>query len=77
MNATNTAFEENLPVSPKTYSIPFKEMKKLNAPVMNIGPFGRDAHKLTERLHMKNAFEELPILLEDVIQMMIHTKRKQ
>src|SRR5690625_4991817 len=43
------AFEKNTPVWGDSYSIPFKEMEKLNAPVLNIGPFGKDAHKRTER----------------------------
>ncbi len=32
------------------YSLPLEEMQKLNLPVVNIGPFGKDAHKFTERL---------------------------
>jgi len=60
-------FEENTPVWGDSYSIPFKEMEKLNAPVLNIGPFGKDAHKRTERLHMRNAFEEMPVILEELV----------
>ncbi|WP_309090931.1 M20/M25/M40 family metallo-hydrolase [Domibacillus sp.] len=58
------AFEKNTPVWQDGYSIPFADMAKLKAPVLNIGPFGKDAHKRTERFHMKHAFEQLPILLE-------------
>ncbi|MCI2255675.1 M20/M25/M40 family metallo-hydrolase [Domibacillus sp. PGB-M46] len=58
------AFEKNTPVWQDSYSIPFADMAKLKAPVLNIGPFGKDAHKRTERLHMKHAFEQLPVLLE-------------
>ena len=50
------------------YSIPFETMKQLHAPVLNVGPYGKDAHKLTERLHKQSAFIETPILLEKVIQ---------
>ncbi|ASN06145.1 M20/M25/M40 family metallo-hydrolase [Virgibacillus necropolis] len=64
-----TAFEENTPVWADSYTIPFEGMHKLNAPVLNIGPFGKDAHKRTERLHIKNAFEEIPEILEDMIHM--------
>jgi arginine utilization protein RocB len=60
----------NTPVWNDSYTIPFRDMQKLRAPVLNIGPFGKDAHKWTERLHMKNAFEEVPILLEEMIQML-------
>ncbi len=60
-------YEQNTPVYGDSYSIPFKGMKELNAPVLNVGPFGKDAHKRTERLHIKNTFEEMPVLLEEMI----------
>ena len=49
-------------------------MGQLQAPVLNVGPFGKDAHKRTERLHIKNAFEEIPVLVEGMIKMMIEKK---
>lgn len=48
------------------YSIPFEAMKQLQAPVLNVGPYGKDAHKLTERLHKQSAFIETPILPEKI-----------
>lgn len=62
-----TAFEENTPVWGDSYTIPFEGMQKLNAPVLNVGPFGHDAHKRTERLNIKNAFEEFPVMMEALI----------
>ncbi|MFM1651647.1 M20/M25/M40 family metallo-hydrolase [Brevibacillus sp. B_LB10_24] len=66
-----TSFVTNTPVWGDSYSIPFEAMKQLQAPVMNVGPFGKDAHKRTERLHVKSAFEEVPELVEGLIKMMI------
>jgi arginine utilization protein RocB len=66
-----TAFQENTPVWGDSYSIPFNEMKELQAPVLNIGPFGKDAHKRTERLHIKSAFEMVPSLVEDMVRMIM------
>ncbi|WP_075983280.1 M20/M25/M40 family metallo-hydrolase [Bacillus massilinigeriensis] len=63
-------FVSNTPIWGESYSIPFDDMAKLQAPVLNIGPFGKDAHKRTERLHMKNAFEEVPALVEDLMRML-------
>ena len=60
-------YENNTPVYGDPYSIPFEAMKQLTAPVLNVGPYGKDAHKRTERLHIKNTFEEMPILLEEMI----------
>lgn len=64
------AYEENTPVWGTLYSIPFKEMSQLQAPVLNIGPFGKDAHQSTERLHIQNAFVQTPLLLEKLIKRM-------
>lgn len=69
-----TAFVTNTPVWGETYSIPFEGMKELDAPVLNVGPFGKDAHKRTERVHMKSAFEEVPALVEGMIKMMVNEK---
>jgi arginine utilization protein RocB len=70
-----TAFKANTPVWGR-YSIPFDAMGQLQAPVLNVGPFGRDAHKRTERLHIKNAFVEVPALVEGMIKMIIGNKVK-
>ncbi|PIC79942.1 amino acid degradation protein [Sporosarcina sp. P18a] len=61
------AFAKNTPVYGATYSIPFEDMRKLTAPVLNVGPFGKDAHQKTERLHIDSAFREMPVLLEQLV----------
>ncbi len=60
-------YKENTPVWDRTYTIPFEEMQKLQAPFINIGPFGKDPHKLAERLHKESAFVITPKLLENII----------
>ncbi|UXR71443.1 M20/M25/M40 family metallo-hydrolase [Staphylococcus sp. IVB6240] len=62
------SYEENTPVFNKTYSIPFQSIEKIQAPLLNCGPIGKDAHKVTERIHQQSAFEELPIVLSTIIQ---------
>lgn len=57
-------YEKNTPVWGKTYSIPLTDIAEFDAPVLNVGPFGKDAHQISERLHIKSAFEEMPELLE-------------
>ena len=71
------AYERNTPVWGDTYSIPFEGMKHLQAPVLNIGPLGRDAHQRTERLHIDSAFRRLPIMLETLIRELFIDKKKQ
>ncbi|WP_369973780.1 M20/M25/M40 family metallo-hydrolase [Rummeliibacillus sp. POC4] len=60
-------YEKNSPVWGETYDIPFEEMSKFSAPVLNVGPFGKDAHQISERLHVKSAFEEMPVLLYELL----------
>lgn len=55
------------PVFNKTYTIPFNDIKEISAPVINIGPIGKDAHQVTERINVKSAFEEIPYIIEQVI----------
>lgn len=71
------AFERNTPVWGDTYSIPFADMAKLKAPVLNVGPFGKDAHQRTERLHVDSAFVEMPVMLETLIKSMYHVNKNR
>lgn len=69
-----TSYRNNTPVWGSVYSIPFEDMQTLQSPVINIGPFGKDAHKLTERLHKESAFVQTPYVLRKVIKKL--TKKK-
>jgi len=72
-NAADTGwskYKDNMPLWNIGYSIPFEEMQQLQAPVLNVGPYGKDPHKLTERLNMTSAFVETPYLLTKLIKSM-------
>lgn len=58
----------NMPLYGKGYYMPFHEMKALNVPIFNVGPYGKDAHKWTERLHLPFSFNTFPDLLRFTIQ---------
>lgn len=62
-----SSYERNTPVWGGTYSIPFSGMLELQAPVLNVGPFGKDAHQYTERLHIESAFVQTPYMLESLM----------
>ncbi|UEX90459.1 M20/M25/M40 family metallo-hydrolase [Staphylococcus ratti] len=61
------AFENNTPIFNQTYKIPFKAIEEIQAPLLNCGPIGKDAHKVIERIHKQSAFVELPVILESII----------
>lgn len=57
----------NMPLWQKSYDIPFAEMQELSLPVINIGPWGKDHHKFTERVYKIDLYERTPALLECAI----------
>ncbi|GGI43456.1 M20/M25/M40 family metallo-hydrolase [Mammaliicoccus stepanovicii] len=61
------SYVDQTPVFNHSYKIPFEDIKAISAPVINIGPIGKDAHQVTERIHVKSAFEEIPFIIEHVI----------
>lgn len=60
-------YEINTPVWKRSYDIPFDHIATFNAPVLNVGPYGKDAHQISERLHMKSAFDEMPNLIVQLL----------
>jgi arginine utilization protein RocB len=57
----------NMPLWQKTYDLPFAGMEALSVPVINIGPWGKDLHKFTERVFKTDLVERTPALLECAI----------
>jgi arginine utilization protein RocB len=57
----------NMPLWQKTYDIPFAAMAALSIPVINIGPWGKDHHKFTERVYKPDLYDRTPALLEYAI----------
>lgn len=53
------------------FNYPFDEMRRLDVPIVNLGPIGKDAHKLTERLDKSFYTNELPGLLKKLVMELI------
>ncbi len=49
------------------YYIPLEIIKELSMPVINVGPFGRDLHKYTERVLKEDLFYKTPQLVDLVV----------
>lgn len=62
-----TTLERNMPGWGRIYNIPLAEMQSLGLPVINLGPSGEDAHKKSERLHLRYSLEILPELLRSLL----------
>ena len=58
---------ENMPLWGSCYNIDFDAIRKLQIPVFNIGPFGRDIHTGQERANKKSLMDETPRLIQYII----------
>jgi arginine utilization protein RocB len=61
------AVSKNNPGWGTKHHVEYEDIRDLNIPVINIGPYGIDAHKKLERTEMKYSFEIVPNLTQKVI----------
>lgn len=61
------ALEKNLPTRGEQYRLNVEDIRAINVPVCNIGPYGFDAHKKYERVEL-DSLEMVPVLTYRVIQ---------
>ncbi|MFZ5651214.1 MAG: M20/M25/M40 family metallo-hydrolase [Bacillota bacterium] len=59
---------DNMPAWPKKYKLPVKSIQNISMPVVNIGPYGKDAHKLSERLCAAYSLDAMPLILKATIE---------
>jgi arginine utilization protein RocB len=65
------SLEKNMPAWGNKYIHPIKEVLEINVPVVNIGTFGKDGHKITERVHMKYTFENVTNITYNTIKKLL------
>jgi arginine utilization protein RocB len=58
---------QHLPALGREYHLPAEEARSLGLEVVNVGPWGRDAHGLFERVFAPYAFDTLPRLLAEIV----------
>ena len=58
----------NMPLWKSMYDISFETMERLSIPIINIGPWGKDLHKLTERVYKPDVYSRIPKILSDTIE---------
>lgn len=59
--------QTNMPLWESVYSIDFEGLKALGIPSINLGPWGLDLHKMTERVYAPDVFKNTPELICGVI----------
>ncbi|MFD2045061.1 M20/M25/M40 family metallo-hydrolase [Ornithinibacillus salinisoli] len=63
---------DNNPSWGSKFFVNYQDIRDLNVPVINIGPYGVDAHKKLERMEMTYSLEVVPNLTNKVIQNVLH-----
>lgn len=53
----------HMPLYGESYAIPFADIERSAMPCINIGPWGKDFHKLSERVLKEDAFSRTPALV--------------
>jgi len=61
------ALTSNMPAWGRKYELPLDAIAAISAPVVNIGPYGKDAHKMTERICRKYSHDAMPFILREVV----------
>jgi arginine utilization protein RocB len=61
------SINKNSPGWDTIYKIPFGAMKKIHASLLNLGPWGKDLHKPTERVYIKDVYERIPEIMNRLI----------
>ncbi len=54
---------KEMPLYGDMYSIPLKEIEENSMPCLNVGPWGKDFHKLTERVLKEDLYKRTPKIL--------------
>ncbi len=65
------SLEGNMPLYGPLYSIPLEKIEQLSMPCINIGPWGKDFHKLTERVLKEDLFHRTPRILDYAITILL------
>jgi len=65
------ALVPNMPLHGPAYSVPFAAIRGNAMPCINIGPWGKDFHRLTERVHKHDLLEATPRLLLEAVRFML------
>ena len=71
-NEAVDALRTNMPGFGITYDLPLEDMRALDLPVADIGCYGKDAHKFTERVETGYSFHVLPDILRKVMHSLLN-----
>jgi arginine utilization protein RocB len=61
----------NMPLHGPGYAVPFATIRRTAMPCINIGPWGKDFHRLSERVHRDDLLVAAPRLIWEAVRFML------
>lgn len=65
------ALEESMPLLGQFYDVPVELIEKISMPCINIGPWGKDFHKMTERVNKEDLYIRTPRIINKAISLIL------
>ncbi len=65
------ALENSMPLFGHMYDIPVREIESISMPCINIGPRGKDVHKIGERVLKEDLYERIPTLTQYAVEQIL------
>ncbi|MHC1721979.1 MAG: M20/M25/M40 family metallo-hydrolase [Aminipila sp.] len=69
---TIKTLEAYMPLFGDFYSIPISDIEEISMPCINIGPWGKDFHKLTERVYKEDLYNRTPRIINKTISWLLN-----
>jgi len=70
-NEIYKALKESMPLLGHIYDVPVELIEKISMPCINIGPWGKDFHKLTERVNKEDLYVRTPSIINKAISIIL------
>ena len=67
-NNVRESLKNSMPFFGSLYSLPLEEIEEISMPCVNIGPWGKDFHKLTERVYKEDLYQRTPQIVRFAIE---------
>ncbi len=61
------SLESSMPLFGNYYDLPVDLIEKISMPCINIGPWGKDFHRITERVSKEDLYERTPMIINKAI----------
>ena len=68
---TLRTLKKSMPLYGEFYEIPVQAIEQISMPCMNIGPWGKDFHKLTERVSREDLYIRTPSIINKAVSILL------